>query len=198
MLSNDSQKQNSQVILKSQPFTIILKQEKALEINASGQDRLSKSVAVPLTAFNLISVQLTSGSHSSLFSHNSPTALRLPCTVYNVVKSITAAVLPACCQTEPAHRGYVLPKVRGVKSIDKDASHMTSSSAPGASPIWWLVISQCSQSQQTEFPAGHWAGKTAVMEGATLLWTAQMVGESVLNSLEMKPGFPSPGSQKLL
>lgn len=75
MLSNDSWKQNSQVILKSQPFTIISKQEKALEINLPGQDHLSKSVAVQSTAFNFISVQLTSGPHFSILSHNSAPGL---------------------------------------------------------------------------------------------------------------------------
>lgn len=91
-LSNDSWKQNSRVILKSQPFTL-LKQEKALEINTAGQDHLSKSVGVPSTACNLVSVQLISSSHSSIFSHNSSAALGLTCTVYNV-KSIAAALLP--------------------------------------------------------------------------------------------------------
>lgn len=51
-----------------------------------GRDYLSKSGAAQSTAGNVISLQLTSGPHSSLLRHNSPAA-------YNV-KPITAAIRP--------------------------------------------------------------------------------------------------------
>lgn len=42
-----------------------------------GRDHLSKSGAAQSTAVNVISLQLTSGPHSSLLRHNSPAALGL-------------------------------------------------------------------------------------------------------------------------
>lgn len=49
---------------------------------------------------------------------------------------------------------------------------------------------------ETEFPnhcpAGHWAGKQAGMEGATLPWTAPMVGKSVLQLFLNEARVPQP------